>query len=140
LENDPRAANTPQVIAILNTSQDTIDLLHTLLNDEGFETIAEYVTEFREGRKDFATFFHTYRPAAIVYDIAIPYEANWQFFNEHVRGLQLLPAASFVVTTTNKTVLDTLVGPTDALELIGKPFDLEELVQAVRRAVEQSGG
>jgi hypothetical protein len=40
-----------------------------------------------------------------------------------------------VLTTTNKRALDALVGRTPAQELVGKPFDLDALVQAVRRAL-----
>ena len=46
-----------------------------------------------------------------------------------------VPEMPFVLTTTNKPALDALVGPTDALEIIGKPFDLDQLVAAVRRAL-----
>jgi hypothetical protein len=40
-----------------------------------------------------------------------------------------------VLTTTNRTVLELLVGPTNSIELIGRPFDLETIVQGVKRAL-----
>jgi hypothetical protein len=45
-----------------------------------------------------------------------------------------------VLTTTNKRVLEPLAGPTPAHELVGKPFDLGVLVDAVHRAVEKASG
>ena len=41
----------------------------------------------------------------------------------------------FVITTTNKPALDKLVGETEALEIIGKPYDLAQVVDAVRAAL-----
>ena len=38
-----------------------------------------------------------------------------------------------VVTTTNKRALDTLLGETtDAIEIIGKPYDIEQVVSRRR--------
>jgi len=34
----------------------------------------------QRGRQDFVAFLTTYRPQMIVYDLAPPYEENWQFF------------------------------------------------------------
>ena len=41
----------------------------------------------------------------------------------------------FVITTTNVGALRAWVGPADAIELIGKPFDLDEMTQALRRVL-----
>jgi hypothetical protein len=40
-----------------------------------------------------------------------------------------------VVTTTNKDRLEELVGPTQAIEIVGKPYDLERIVGAVKSAM-----
>ena len=47
-----------------------------------------------------------------MYDIAISYEENWAFFREHVLAAGYLPEHHFVLTTTNKRVLEALVGDT----------------------------
>jgi DNA-binding NtrC family response regulator len=44
----------------------------------------------------------------------------------------------FIITTTNKPALDKLVGETEAIEIIGKPYDLQQVVDAVRSALEQT--
>jgi hypothetical protein len=48
-----------------------------------------------------------------------------------MRGLR------FIITTTNKPALDRLVGDTEALEIIGKPYDLQRVTDAVRSALMQ---
>jgi DNA-binding NtrC family response regulator len=125
-------------VAIINTSEETIQLLQELMMDEGFATVIAYVPEFKRGVRDIDAFFHEHQPQAVLYDIAIPYIENWTFFKDQVLARNLLPATCFVITTTNRTVLDLLVGPTNAIELIGRPFDLDTIVQAVNRALASS--
>lgn len=123
-------------IAIINTSQETIQLLQDLMSDEGFATATAYVPEFKRGERDLDEFFQEHQPQVVLYDIALPYVENWSFFNEQVLARNLLPAACFVLTTTNRAALEVLVGPTSTIELIGRPFDLELIVQAVHRVVD----
>jgi len=40
-----------------------------------------------------------------------------------------------IATTTHKANLERLVGPTDAIEIIGKPYDLQQVVAALQRAL-----
>jgi hypothetical protein len=42
-----------------------------------------------------------------------------------------------VLTTVNKAALDLLVGPTPAFELVGRPYDLDHILQAVHRALKR---
>jgi CheY-like chemotaxis protein len=123
------------LIAIINTSVETIDMLRDLLEDEGFAVVATYVVRLKRGEQDLTSFFAEHRPQAVLYDIAIPYEENWDFLQQQVPPASGLAERQFVLTTTNKAALEHLVGPTAALEIIGKPFDLEVLMLAVRRAV-----
>jgi hypothetical protein len=40
-----------------------------------------------------------------------------------------------VLTTTNERALSECIGSTDALEIVGKPYDLDQLLTAVKRAL-----
>ena len=73
-------------------------------------------------------------PTAILYDIPPPYEENWAFYQE-VRRHPAAREHRFIITTTNLRVLQDLVGPVEAVELIGKPFDLEEILNRVTLAL-----
>lgn len=73
-----------------------------------------------------------YRPSVVIYDIALPYEANWRLF-EHVRDSPACQGVKFVMTTTNVGRVREVVGQDPhLLELVGKPYDLGLLVQRVR--------
>jgi CheY-like chemotaxis protein len=129
---DPRPK--PRV-AVLNTSPDFIDVLTEILDMEGFETRSDYIIEFRTGRKDPRSFFAAHAPQVVVYDVAIPYMENWSFF-KHIQTLSGLQPYQFIAVTTNKAALETFVGPTECLEIIGKPFDFDALIHAIRRSLD----
>ena len=122
------------IIAVFNSSSDTVDMLRTVLEQEGYHTVPGHIADLKKGELDFVDFIEHHRPAVIVYDISPPYDTNWTFLRL-VRSSQPAQSARFVLTTTNTPALDDLVGPTEALEIIGKPYDLERVVGAVRDAL-----
>ena len=129
---------TPPLLAIINTSPELVELLRGAAEDAGYRTVVGWVPEFREGRQDLAAFLREHEPDAVLWDIALPYEENWRYV-QGVRARGIMRDCPLVLTTTNKRVLEELVGPTDTLELIGKPFDLNELFAAVARTLQGSG-
>jgi CheY-like chemotaxis protein len=122
-----------RTIAVINGQQDTIDLLRHVLEDAGFRVVDAQARDVREGRLDLAELVQRHGISAIVYDVAIPYLENWQAV-ESWRSAPALGRLPFVITTTNQRALESIVGTSGACEIIGKPYDLKVLVDAVRRA------
>lgn len=141
-QNDPAPGEVPvagskPIIAVFNASSDTVQMLRTVLEAEGLHTVSGHISELKTGELDFIAFIEHHRPAVIVYDISPPYETNWTFLRL-VRSAKPAQGCRFVLTTTNKPILDKLVGETEALEIIGKPYDLDRVVDAVRAALNQT--
>jgi len=124
-------------IAVFNSSDDTVELLRTALEAEGFQTVAGNIPDVKKGDLDLIDFVNHHTPAVILYDISPPYDANWRFLRL-VRSSESLKKHQFVLTTTNKPALEQLVGQTEALEIIGKPYDLGRVIEAVRTALARS--
>jgi CheY-like chemotaxis protein len=130
--SDPRRE---EVIAVINSNEDTVEMLRTCLQQHVFTSVVTgHIHDFKTGAVDFPAFLEHHNPAVIVYDISLPYDKNWTFLRllldtEAMRGRKV------VVTTTNKNRLEELVGATDAFEIVGKPYDLEQIVGAVEAAL-----
>src|SRR5579871_5504064 len=117
------------LIAVMNSSADLVRLLQTALEDEGFRTVT-LVSTIAGGAAGPLAFLREHEPAAAVYSISPPYRESWEILREVRRHWR---DGHFVVTTTNVGALRACVGPADAIELIGKPFDLDEITRALRR-------
>jgi DNA-binding response OmpR family regulator len=124
-----------KVIAVVNSNEDTVEMLRNCLQAHGFSSVVTgHVNDFKTGATDFTGFVAQHDPKVIVYDISIPYDKNWTFLRllldtDAMRGRKV------VVTTTNKDRLEELVGPTEAIEIVGKPYDLDRIVAAVDAAI-----
>jgi CheY-like chemotaxis protein len=129
-------AQMARMVGVLNSTEDVIEILQELLEGEGYATTAAFIPDFKRGRGDLAAWLAQLPPAPIIYDLPPPYEQNWRFF-QSVRSLEAARRHRFVLTTTNKRVLEEVAGPSEAIEFIGKPYDLGEILCAVEAAFGQ---
>jgi CheY-like chemotaxis protein len=87
----------------------------------------------QSGQVDLEAFLRTQRPKVIVYDIAPPYDRNWEML-QHLRQT-VLRDYQFVLTTVNRTHVESMVGKDERIyEVVGKPHDLDAIVRAVKEA------
>jgi CheY-like chemotaxis protein len=123
------------VVAVFNTSPDTVQLLRHLFEGDGIVVVTAFTYEIRDGEVDLVRFMSQHRPQAIVYDIAPPYEPNWRLF-QHLRSTTAMRDAQCVLTSTNAQHVQKMVGAeAQVFEFIGKPYDLEQILGATRRAL-----
>jgi DNA-binding NtrC family response regulator len=127
---------TPTV-AVINSNDDTVEMIRRTLQNEGFSAVVTgHIVDIKRGSTDIVALIETHDPRVFVWDVTLPYEENWRFVHM-LMGHVLMQGRRFVLTTTNKRALESLVGQTETIEIIGKPYDLEQIVAAVRQALGQ---
>jgi CheY-like chemotaxis protein len=125
----------PQAVFVVNASDDVVEMLRIILEQAGFAVVSMHVDDIKRGSTDFEQFVRQHSPSAVVYDVPPPYDRQWQFL-QHLRARPYVKDVPFVLTTTNVAQLRRAVGTDEPLcEIVGKPYDLEKIVEAVQQAV-----
>jgi CheY-like chemotaxis protein len=123
----------PPVVAVCNTSPDTVDMLRIVLEREGFVVMGLYTYELRDGKIDIDTVMRQHEPDVVIYDIAPPYDKNWREF-QHLCAMPALAKRKFLITTTNvNRVREVTDNPPEMFEIVGKPYDLGIIVEQVKK-------
>ncbi len=128
----------PTAIGVFNTSPDTVEMLRIMLAREGLIAVSAYTYDLRDSKVDIEALVRQHEPKVIIFDIAPPYDANWRLF-EHMRAMPVMAGMKFVVTTTNVARVREVAGVTEPLwEIVGKPYDLGKIVEAVKKCLSAS--
>ena len=126
----------PPTVAILNANDDTVEMLRLLIESEGMVAVSAHVDDIRRGQFDFGGFLEEHDPKVIIYDIPPPYDRSWLFL-EHLRTLPSVKGRQLVLTSTNPGRVHQVVERVEEpiLEVIGKPYDMKVIVDAVKQAL-----
>jgi DNA-binding response OmpR family regulator len=127
---------TKPVIALFNASDDTVDMVQRMLDASGFSCLVGcHFADLKRGRVDFARYVGEHQPEVVIFDISPPYLENWQYFKT-LRDGKAMDGRGLVLTTTNKERLDETVGQdSEAFEVVGKPYDLDQIRAAIHAAL-----
>ena len=122
------------VVALFNASDDTIDMVQKLLTESGGDQtlIWCHFADLKKGIVNFGKYMERHNPEVVIFDLSPPYDENWQFFKT-MRDAKTMQGRGVVLTTTNKNRLDEVLGEDSrALEVVGRPKDLQQIDAAIK--------
>jgi len=125
-------------ILVANGNDDVLAAISDVLSEDGYEVKTVHVRAIRLGEVDFGKLFREFQPSAAIVDIGPPYPENWAFAQALVKHVDT-SHVPFLWTTTNARALSQFTGA-KVDELILKPYDLEHLLEKVRRVLGDPGG
>ena len=128
------------ILAVFNASEDTVAFVRLFFEGQGFRVVTQSWPAYDPLRAEVADAFVSQQGAdVVIFDVSLPYDENWQHFEAFKKALdgRNVPV---VLTTTNKRALTEMIGTTDAIEIVGKPYDLDHLAAAVRNAMQRLAG
>jgi CheY-like chemotaxis protein len=130
---------TPPVVAVLNTSDDTVELLRVYLESEGYVVVTAHVGKLKRGELSLQEHIAEHDPQVVIYDLPPPYDRSWTFL-QHIRNHPAMKGRPFVLTSTNPRRVFEVAAESEresVYEIIGKPYDLQQIVSAVKKALGQ---
>jgi DNA-binding response OmpR family regulator len=133
------SADTRQVVALFNASDDTVEMVQHMLDASGFSCLVGcHFADLKSGLVDFGSYLHQHDPDVVIFDISPPYMENWTYFKELLGG-EAMRNRGLVLTTTNKKRLDETAGEDSrAIEIVGKPYDLAQIRGAIEEALDRA--
>jgi CheY-like chemotaxis protein len=121
----------PPVIAVFNSSDDTVELIRAWFERVGIVVVSAHLDAMKRDGFDLPSFVEQHKPNAVIFDISPPYDRSWLFV-QHLLQAPPLSRVPAVFTTTNEQRLREAAGPEDVIEIVGKPYDLDLLLDKVR--------
>ena len=136
LQDSP--SSTRHVVALINASDDTVDMVQGMLEAGGLQCLVNcHFSDLKNGHINFGRYLTRNAPEVVIVDISPPYLENWRFFKT-LSADKAMKGRGLVVTTTNKKRLDEVVGSdSQAIEIVGKPYDLDQIKTAIQVALKR---
>lgn len=114
----------PKPVLVVEDDEQIREALCELLEDAGYRTVG-----VGNGQEALTYLSNGERPCLIVLDLMMPVMDGWQFRREQQRDPALATIPVLVVTAAGNRTGDELTN----VEVIAKPFGMEEIMAAVQR-------
>lgn len=122
------------VVAVINTSDDLVEMLKVAIESAGFLVVVSHVRDMRSAHFDADAFLRMHDPRVIVYDVAAPFDRSWRFL-EHLRSSSVFAGRHFVLTSMNVRAVREMVGTDETVyEIAGRESEIADIVRAVKEA------
>lgn len=121
-----------QKILISSHSLDMADLLQTLLRDAGYQTMTALMDE--EGVKDTIS---RYNPDAVVMEVVEDHPLDF-YLLDHLRTDPKTMGVPVVAVATSSVTFEKVVTSFNVKQMLVLPFNIEDLEQKVRAAIEEA--
>jgi DNA-binding response OmpR family regulator len=117
-------------IAVLNDSNELIDLITGGLTRVGFETTGVSLTRLWQDSSAPAVLLRYFHPKIAIIDVLFPFEGNWRYVTELLTKKNPRLIVIFTVTDMegSKKIIGNLQNP---FYLIKKPYYLSEIIGTV---------
>ena len=126
------------VVMILNSNDDVVEMLRLVLEEKGLVAVSGHIDRIRRGETSLPDIVEEHDPQVIIYDLVPPYDRSWRFL-DHVRHGPGMAGRKFIITSTNARRAREIIGDAEQVfEIVGKPFDIYQIAEAVLRAVGRS--
>jgi CheY-like chemotaxis protein len=123
-----------QVVAVINTNDDVVEMLRLVFEQAGFLVVSAHMDAIKRGHTSLMDFVKAHQPNVIVFDLMPPYDINYRFI-QHLRENEALRSCQCVLTSTNPARARELADTSEEVyEVLGKPYDLEQIARAVKEA------
>jgi DNA-binding response OmpR family regulator len=119
-------------VLICDRSADMLEMVSMYLSRIGFQVHTCLLSDAAD-RVDPTAAIASTAPDVVIYDIDLPYEPRWR----EAMAVALAPHVScpFIFTTTNRRVAEQLLTGTARAHLLVKPYELDQLRQAIDDAL-----
>jgi len=121
-------------VTVFHSRPDFTEALRVALEENGFSTRTAQLADIHDGTLDLPAFVASHKPALIVYDLPSPYERHWNVLRL-LKDTASLKGATWLLTTTDKRALEAAMGVCGVVQIIGEPYGVPEVVEAVRKAL-----
>lgn len=117
------------LIAVIDGEPAIVAFLEEALAQEGLQVVGLSLLPHLPLEAQMTAFLRQHAPRLVLLDIPPPYRGSWPLLQTVRRAV---PNAGIVVLTTDPYAVAKLVGNNGTLKVIGKPFELDEMLSAVR--------